>query len=214
LSANLRPATPDDAGPLAELIYSAALANARFCALDLTFGTSGEETLERLRWTVLNLPENPNSFSRFTVAEVDGRVAAALCLHQRRNDSVLTWRRMLRGMGYGYAEIGANLYRMRSYFLVKPSIPRDSLIVGNIATFPEFRRMGAARALLEDAVGRAGEMRFPRLDLECQVGNPARLLYEGAGFEVTTVKCSRSWEKTFGTPGVLRMTLDLSTSAR
>ena len=29
-------------------------------------------------WTVLNLPENPNSFSRFTVAEVDGRVAAAL----------------------------------------------------------------------------------------------------------------------------------------
>jgi GNAT superfamily N-acetyltransferase len=206
---NLRPATAADVGPLAELIYTAALANARACPLDVTFGTVRDETLDRLGWMVLNLPENPGHFSRFTVAETGGRVASALCLHTKEGDSILTWRRVFRGLGYGYPAIAAGVYRMRSYFMVKPHCGPDSLIVGNVATFSEYRGMGAASLLLNDAIARVRDEGRPRLELECQIGNPARRVYEKAGFAVTEVKTSRSWAKTFGTAGVLKMTLEL-----
>jgi hypothetical protein len=48
------------------------------------------------------------------------------------------------------------------------------------------------------------------MELELQIGNTAaQRAYEKEGFKVTAVKAHRSWERTFGTPGVTGMTLEL-----
>lgn len=206
----IRRATPRDAGPVAELIDLAALAHAPRTALELVFPGTVRERLEKLEWLFLNEEQNVNHFSRFFVAEVAGRVAASMCTNTRESNSILVWRRALRGMGFTYGEMGAMAWRLRPYMKVKPHFTKDSLIVDNVATFPEFRGLGAARSLLETAVRRAGEGGYPRLELECQVGNDAALrIYEGAGFRVTEVRTHPSWERALGTPGVLRMTLEL-----
>ena len=206
----VRCATTDDAGQVAKLIDLAALAHAPRSALELMFPGTARERLERLEWLFLNEERNENHYSRFFVAEVGGFVAASMCTNTRGEDPVLLWWRILRRMGLSRREIGALARRLWPYLKVKPHYARDSLIVDNVATFPEFRRLGAARMLLERAVMRAREGGYPRLELECQVGNdPARSAYEGFGFRVTEVRTHRSWERALGTPGVMRMTLEL-----
>ena len=206
----IRRATPRDAGPVAELIELAARTHAPRSALELVFPGTARERLEKLEWLFLNEEQNANHFSRFFVAEVAGRVAASMCTNAKVNGSMSVWLRALRGVGLTFGDIGVVAWRMRPYFRVKPHFARDSLIVDNVATFPGFRGLGAASSLLETAVGRAGEGGYPRLELECQVGNDAALrVYEGAGFRVTEVRTHPSWERALGTPGVLRMTLEL-----
>jgi len=208
----IRPAVKEDAKPVAELIYLATLANAPVSALDIMFRESREQVLENIAWMFLNVEDNLNHYSRCLVAEIDGRVASSLYLNTRENDTLPVWRRTFHGMGYGDIDILGMLWRIRSYYRVKPSFLKGSLVIDNVATFPEFRRKGSVHLLFGRARDFAREKGFPRMELECQLGNTAaRKAYEKEGFVVTTEKTHPSWERTFGTPGVMRMTLELDT---
>ena len=212
LTITVRSAVKEDAKPVAELIYLAALANARVCPLDVVFNRGREQVLEKVAWMFQNIEDNFNHHLRCLVAEIDGRVASSLFLNTAHNDSFKVWRSAFRGMGYGDLEMLSMGWRIRSYFRVKPSFRSDSLIIDNVATFPDFRRSGAVHSLFERARALAGEKGFPRMELECQVGNtPARKAYEKEGFVVAEVKTHPSWERIFGTPGVMAMRLDLDT---
>ena len=64
-----------------------------------------------------------------------------------------------------------------------PESPREALYVAALATAPEFRRRGVARALLDAAADEARRLGLIRICLETEADNvPARRLYESCGF--------------------------------
>jgi ribosomal protein S18 acetylase RimI-like enzyme len=208
----IRPAVKEDAKPVAGLIYLASLAHATVSALDIMFRGPREQVLDKIAWMFLNVEENLNHYSRCLVAEIDGWVASSLYLNTRDNDTLLVWRRTFHGMGYSDLEMLGMLWRIRSYYRVKPSLRKDSLVIDNVATFPEFRRKGSVHLLFQKAKEFAMEQRFPRMELECQIGNTAaQKAYEKEGFILTQEKTHPSWGRTFGTPGIMKMSLDLDT---
>jgi ribosomal protein S18 acetylase RimI-like enzyme len=75
------------------------------------------------------------------------------------------WLRLLTGDGRGYGH-------------VDDSIPELS-----IAILPEYRGQGAGSALLDRLLSLA-RRRFPGVSLSVSPGNPARHLYERAGFKL------------------------------
>ena len=59
----------------------------------------------------------------------------------------------------------------------------DECYVDNVAVFPQYRRMGVARALMEDLVGAAETRHASFVTLEARVSNAGAVaLYEGLGF--------------------------------
>jgi ribosomal protein S18 acetylase RimI-like enzyme len=66
-----------------------------------------------------------------------------------------------------------------------PESPREALYVDALATAPEFRRRGVARALLAAAEEEARRQGLIRVCLETEADNrPARRLYKSCGFVV------------------------------
>jgi ribosomal protein S18 acetylase RimI-like enzyme len=76
----------------------------------------------------------------------------------------------------------AFVYRMQRAL---PESPKEALYVDALATAPEFRRRGIARALLAAAEEEARNLGLIRICLETEVSNDAaRRLYESCGFVV------------------------------
>jgi ribosomal protein S18 acetylase RimI-like enzyme len=76
------------------------------------------------------------------------------------------------------------VYRMQRAI---PESPREALYVDALATAPEFRRQGVARALLDATAKEARQLGLIRICLETEVDNePARSLYERCGFIAAT----------------------------
>ena len=60
----------------------------------------------------------------------------------------------------------------------------ESCYISDIAVFPEFRRQGAAKALLDEACRKARQLGAESVSLEVRPSNaPAISLYTGQGFE-------------------------------
>lgn len=83
---------------------------------------------------------------------------------------------------YDGACVGAAWFRLwtsdeHSYGFVSAGVPELG-----IAVDPSFRSRGIGRSLLDALVGAARKERFPALSLSVSPSNPARMLYEAAGF--------------------------------
>ena len=118
------------------------------------------------------------------VAEVDGRPAGVMGCYpdwegaaRGRADVRLGLRErpLLRKPG-----LFVFVYRMQRAI---PDSPREALYIDALATAPEFRRQGVARALLGAAEEEARRLGIIRICLETETTNrPARRLYERSGF--------------------------------
>jgi len=65
-----------------------------------------------------------------------------------------------------------------------PSPPASAFYVDALATDPNFRRRGVARALLAEAERQARERRLPAMALDTTLSNqPARRLYRAEGYD-------------------------------
>lgn len=168
------------------------------------------ERLEKTGAIVLKAETYFLHYSRFSVAEVGGKIAGGLCTHTKGEDSLARSVRALRVAGCGYPEITAAVYRCLPYLRACPSKSADALVVESVATFPESRRMGVATALIEDVIDRAQSEGFPLIQLAVLIGNiSAQLAYEKAGFRVDRQLTNRGHEKRYGSPGCKRLTLEL-----
>jgi ribosomal protein S18 acetylase RimI-like enzyme len=122
------------------------------------------------------------------VAEVDGRLAGVIGCYPG-------WEGAARGradvrMGlrarawWRRPPLLAFVYRMQRAL---PESPQEALYIDALATAPEFRRQGVARALLAAAEEEARSLGLIRVCLETEVDNrPARSLYESCGFLVAS----------------------------
>jgi GNAT superfamily N-acetyltransferase len=149
-------------------------------------------------------------YSRFRVAEIDGRIAGGLCTHTEDHDTFSLEVNAARHIGLSYPEIVAGFWRLLPYYRVHIPILENTLVVEFVATFPEFRRRGVITALLEDAIDKARREGYPRLQVTTFIGNvTAQRAYEKVGFRVDKERTGRSCEKLFGSPGQVRLTLEL-----
>jgi ribosomal protein S18 acetylase RimI-like enzyme len=130
-------------------------------------------------------PGNAASAEAIWVAELDGRVAAVMAAFPTEEAAP-------RARAFMRINLrGSPLWRwpgaLRLYWLggrASPTPPVAALYVDALATHPDLRRQGAARALLEEAVRQARSRNLPAVALDTALTNkPARALYLREGFE-------------------------------
>jgi len=174
----VRKARQEDLAEVARLLFeSAPDMYARF--------SGGREralaTLER----AFAEPGNVASSDVAFVVEVDGRPAAAMTafpVSEAGDRSRAFLSLALRGTPLWRWPGTLRLYWAGGHANPKPR--EDSLYVDALATDPEFRRRGAARALLEEAERQARERGLPAVTLDTSMNNEgARALYAATGFD-------------------------------
>ena len=176
--ADVRRAEPADFQTAARLLHhSAADMYDRFAG--------GQERALRLLERSLAEPGNASSAEVVWVAEVDGRVAAAMAafpVDEAVSRSAAFLRLALRGVPPWKWPRTLMLYWAGAR--AAPSPPSPSFYVDALATGPALRRRGAASALLAEAERQARRRGLAAVALDTTVGNSeARALYARAEFE-------------------------------
>jgi len=170
--------------------------------LDFVAELATSETLHFCHW------------SRFRVALVDGKAAAALSAYE---NAELGAARLNAGMLEVFAARGWTGEEMKALgeriapFSSTGYVNRDGVwIIEWVATLPVFRGRGLVARLLDEIleVGRSQDFRESQIGY--LIGNtPARRVYEKKGFETVKEYCHPDFEVAFGCPGVASMQLDL-----
>jgi ribosomal protein S18 acetylase RimI-like enzyme len=174
----VRPVGPAEHAAAARLLHLSAqamydrFAGGRRRALGLL-----ERSLER--------PGNASSADVVWVAEVDGRVAGAMAAFPVR-DAVARSRAFLRlalrSLPPWRWPAALSLYWTGGR--AAPAPPPMAFYVDALATHPDMRRRGVARALLAEAEAQARGRGLPTVALDTALDNTAaRALYASAGFE-------------------------------
>jgi ribosomal protein S18 acetylase RimI-like enzyme len=174
----VRKARQEDLAVVARLLFeSAPDMYARF--------SGGREralaTLER----ALSEPGNVASGEVAWVVELDGRPAAAMTAFPVTQAAVRS--RAFLGLTLRGTPVWRWPRTLRLYWAGGHANPKprdDSLYVDALATDAEFRRRGAARALLDEAEHQAREHGLPAVTLDTAMENEgARALYAATGFD-------------------------------
>jgi ribosomal protein S18 acetylase RimI-like enzyme len=187
----VRPARAEDEAVVADLIHASAAAMLeRFAGdrasslrvLGAAFRRAGNSASREVAWVAGRDGEVGAAMAAFPAAELERRARRFLRVLMLRS-APWTWRETLR------------LYRLG--LAVAPPPPAGSLYIDSLATHPAHRRRGLALALIAAAERRARELGLASVSLETSAENePARALYESAGFAVATRRLPRS-----GLPG-------------
>ncbi len=179
MNIHVRPARAGEAPALAPLLYAVnPQLHDRFAG--------GRERALQLIAEAFDSPGHSGSAEVVRVAEVDSTPAGVIGCYPN-------WEGAARGradvrLGLRRASLLRRPLLLAFVYRMQRAIPEsahEALYVDALATAPEFRRQGVARALLGAAADEARRLGLIRVCLETEVANaPARRLYESAGFLV------------------------------
>jgi len=178
LPVRVRKARQDDAAAVARLLFESAP------DMYMRFSGGRERALATLERAFAE-PGNLASGEIAWIAEVDGRPAAAMAAFPVAEAAV-------RSHAYlGHTLRGTPFWRwpgvLRLYWIggrASPKPRENSLYIDALATDPDFRRRGAARALLDQAEHEARAQGLPAVSLDTTMSNEAaRALYAAAGYD-------------------------------
>jgi GNAT superfamily N-acetyltransferase len=174
----VRKACPDDFSHVAELLHhSAADMYDRFAG--------GRGRALRVLQRSLGEPGNASSAEVVWVAAVDDQVAGAMAafpVDEAGARARAFLRLALRGSPPWRWPVALYLYWAGGR--AAPSPPASAMYVDALATDPDFRRQGVARALLAAAERGAREQCLPAVALDTTIANePARRLYATEGYD-------------------------------
>lgn len=151
-------------------------------------------------------------WSLFHVAEVDGRVASAMCgfgnnsFYYASNDAMAE---ASQKMGISPEE-HAQLWERGAFIVSTATSEPRAWTIENVGTKPEFRGTGVSHALVEKELDLARAAGFKRAQVSFFIGNtPAERLYAKSGFTFAEEKRSADFEAAMGTPGTIRFARDL-----
>jgi ribosomal protein S18 acetylase RimI-like enzyme len=175
---HVRKARPEDFAATARLLHlSAAEMYDRF--------TGGRGRALRVLERSLGEPGNASSAEAIWVAEIDERpvaVMAAFPVDEAGDRSRAFLRLALRSSPPWRWPTALYLYWAGGR--AAPTPPASAFYVDALATDPDFRRRGAAQALLAEAEREARRRRLPAIALDTTIENaPARALYGREGYD-------------------------------
>jgi ribosomal protein S18 acetylase RimI-like enzyme len=152
-------------------------------------------------------PGNASSAEVIWVAELDGRVAAAMAVfpvHEAVGRSRAFLRLALRTAPPWRWPVALALYWAGGRASPRP--PAAALYVDALATDPAFERRGAARSLLAEAERQARARRLPAVALDTTIENAAaRALYAAQGYSEVAYRAAGR-----GLPGFVALVKPLS----
>jgi translation initiation factor 4G len=151
-------------------------------------------------------------WSLFTIAEVDGTPASALCGFGDESvyrASGAAMAEAANAMGIGEAE-QQQFWPRGTFILSCTTSEPGAWTVENVATLPEHRGRGLVQALLEQEFERARAAGFRRAQISYLIGNePAERAYLKAGFNFAEEKRAPEFEAAMGVAGLKRLARDL-----
>jgi translation initiation factor 4G len=210
LTALTRPAVPGDADRVSRLIYLAGQSHLEISIYDIMFPGNLDFKLEQLSKLFATTTPSWFHYSHYLVAEVDGKTAGSLCGYNELEAGGRKVRKAFKETGWGSTKGRHMVERLQSFYRVYPSHPEDAWVIENVAVFPEFRRRGLINTLLEEILDKGRRLGYKYAELGMLIGNlPAQRAYEKAGLAIVEETTDPEFEKTFGSPGMARMVVQL-----
>jgi len=210
LSPKIRPATAGDAHEVAQLMYIAAKSHVETSIYDLMWTESMEVRLKKLQELFTADTRSWYHYSYYLVSEVDGSVAGSLCGFNELEAGGSKLGQAFIEIGTDRAEGKAMYERMRPFHRVNPRHYEDSWVIEHVGVFPQYRGRGIISALLLKILEKGRELGYERAELNMLIGNePARGAYEKAGLTIVEENTDPEFEAIFGSPGMVRMSMEL-----
>jgi ribosomal protein S18 acetylase RimI-like enzyme len=183
----IRKAGREDADFLAWIILAASRGHLARGWFDIALDQSESRSLEFLRRLSITNAPSWWHYSRFVVAEVAGKPAAALSAFRAGEAYPLSQAAMsetAESLGVPIAEQSAVWQRGAYIFLCAMDGQDDSWTVENIATLPSYRGRGLTTALLARVIEDGRARRLKEAQITFLIGNqPAERTYRKAGFD-------------------------------
>ena len=208
----IRPARASDAQFLGWAIYEAARGHLKRGWFDIVLQRDEAFCLEFCRLLADAKARSWWHWSLFSVAEVDGKAASALCgfgdesVYRASGDAM---REASEATGIDEAE-QAQQWSRGAFILSATTSEPGAWTIENVATLPQHRGTGITQALLRYELERARAAGFRRAQISFLIGNePAERAYRKAGFIFAEEKCAADFEAATGVPGLRRLTRDL-----
>ena len=213
MTVTFRPATPDDAKFLGWVMVMAARGHLPRGWFDIVLRRPVEFCVAFCARLANAQARSWWHHSFFTIAEADGERAAAACAFPDDAPYRVSGEAMAEasdGMGIGTAE--QQLLWPRGRFMMSATTGEDDCwTIENVATWPDHRGRGVARALIVrmlDDMRTAGTPQ--RAQISFLLGNtPAEKSYRACGFEFAEDKTAEDFEAAMGVPGIRRLARDL-----
>jgi len=210
----IRPATINDVDFLAWVMLTAARSHLQRGLWDITLNRGEEDCLSFLRELARTETRSWAHYSRFTVAEVDGQAAAALCgydpIEAGTPALVSAIDEAAKQVGWSESDVADIWERFAPVGTCISDDAEGAWIIENVATLPSYRRCGLVNSLLENELeaGRASGHRLAQIST--LIGNtPAQTAYEKIGFVLDKEKQHPDYEAIVGVPGMMRLLLIL-----
>jgi translation initiation factor 4G len=208
MNTTFRPATKDDAAFLGWVIFMAARGHLARGWFDIVLRRPEEFCIAFCAQLANAEAKSWWHHSFFTIAEVDGEVAAAACIFPDEAPYMVSGQAMAeaaRLTGIGEAE-QAQLWPRGAFILTATSGEDDCWTIENVATRPAFRGRGIAASLIRHLLVKMKISGPSRAQISFLIGNtPAEKCYRACGFEFAEDKVAKEFEAAMGVPGLRRL---------
>lgn len=214
MSYKVRWAEPGDAVFLAWVMLAAGRSHVQRGIWDIIIGLPEEECLTFLKHLAVTNKPHMCHCSTFIVAEVDGHSVAALSGHDpvALGEETMAEQMpvVMEKMGLTAEDIATDERGLAAFMTCKADAYEGAWIVENVATWPEFRRMGLIDTLLRKMLDVGRTKGFELAQVSFYIGNMrAQRAYERAGFKYHDEKRHPDFEAEIGCPGIARFLREL-----
>jgi len=215
MSLSIRAATADDADLIAWVEVEAARSHRPLGFWDVALPGPDRPRLDLIAQVVVSSGEPCFAhFDGFLVGELDGVPVGALSGYDPTRKPLAHFLAVLDAVlernAWSEAHRALLWQRLSPMARCTSDSPDDRWVVEFVALRPEARGKGIAARLVEAILQRGRDAGFSKAQISYLIGNtPARLTYQRAGFVDVDEKRDPEFEATFGSPGVVRMWMDL-----
>jgi len=210
----IRQARPEDAKLLAWCMLMAGRSHLEVGIWDFVISQPEERCLQFLEMLALEGPRHMCYYTEFLVADVDGHPAAALegfdAVKNGEDTVTIPMVNVIQKMGLTEQDMAPGVEKLAAFMTCHSDFLPDTWVVEQVATRPEFRRVGAISKLLEAVLDQGRKQGFKRAQVSFYIGNtPGERSYKKAGFKYLDEKRHPDFERVIGSPGMIRYVRDL-----
>ena len=210
----IRQAKPEDAKLLAWCMLMAGRSHLKVGIWDFVISQPEERCLRFLEMLALEGPRHMCYYTEFLVAEVDGHPAAALQgfdpVKNGEDTVTIPMVNVIQKVGLTEQDMAPGVEKLGAFMTCHSDFLQGAWVVEQVATRPEYRRVGAISRLLEAVLEQGRQEGFKQAQVSFYIGNtPGERAYQKAGFKYLDDKRHPDFERVIGSPGMIRLVRDL-----